>query len=88
MSPRTFTPDPAAIYLGDNGRALCGAHLGAMASTTGRDISGQPLHRLTPRDVAEMDRWLKSIGHPKGSSIACETCGKPASRLHTTTTGI
>lgn len=50
---RTFTADPAALYLGDNGICLCGAHLGMTAMCSGRDISGQRLYRLRPIDAAE-----------------------------------
>ena len=41
--------DPDAIYLGDNGRAFCGAPrcAGMTAQATGRDLSGQRVHRLT-----------------------------------------
>ena len=36
------------LYLTDNGRCLCGEHLGHTAKATGRDISGQKILRLTP----------------------------------------
>ncbi len=47
---KTFNPTPTAIYLGDNGRALCGQHLGMTARYTGRDISGQSIQRVTVFD--------------------------------------
>ena len=62
------------IFLIDNGRALCEHHLGVSASMTGRDISGQPIMRLSPDDVRDSirdDKW-----HP-----ACEVCGTKASTL-------
>lgn len=59
------------VYLGDNGRAYCGQHLGVTAKTTGRDLSGQRLLACTPDIVAEA-----------GYEIACEQCGKKASHLH------
>lgn len=61
-----FTADPASIYLTDNGRALCGKHLGSCAAATGRDISGQKIHRCTAADhaAAKADGW----------TIACEEC--------------
>lgn len=62
--------DPGGIYLTDNGRALCGEHLGASARFTGRDISGQEIYRVTPADVRE---W---------GPVCCETCGRAASALH------
>lgn len=63
-----------AIYLTDNGRALCGRHLGATAKATGRDISGQRIEVVTPELAAEAsaDGW----------TVTCETCGRAASRLH------
>ncbi len=64
----------AAIYFTDGGTVLCGAHLGASARYTGRDISGQPIEQVTPEDVRlalSEDGW----------TIKCETCGKEASRL-------
>jgi hypothetical protein len=56
------------IYLTDNGAALCGAHLGNTARTTGRDISGQPILEITPDIAAEYE---KEYGEP----LSCETCG-------------
>jgi hypothetical protein len=70
----TFRPQPQTIYLTDNGRALCGDHLGSSARHTGRDISGQPILPLSPENVRysiDAEGW-----HP-----ACEHCGKRASLL-------
>jgi len=66
-----------ALYLTDNGACYCGAHLGMTAKATGRDISGQPIHRVTPDDVRE----AKAIG----CDLTCETprCGRTASALWT-----
>ena len=58
------------IYLGDNGRALCGQHLGYMAKHTGCDLSGDPVIPVTVDLLAEA-RVL-------GISITCENCGKIA----------
>ena len=44
---RRFTPVPTALYMGDNGATYCGAHLGATATYSGRDLSGQPIVRVT-----------------------------------------
>jgi hypothetical protein len=66
-----FTPDPATIYLTDNGRALCGDHLGVTAKSTGRDLSGQPIMPCTPdvvRDSLYSEEWWP----------CCETCGRRA----------
>lgn len=62
-----------AIYLVDNGASYCGAHLGASARYTGRDISGQPIMRVTPEmaKAAQADGW----------TVTCERCGKAASLL-------
>lgn len=71
--PRAFHADPAAHYFTDNGAVLCGDHLGASAKYTGRDISGQPIERVTPEDV----RDAKAMGW----EVQCEHCRKPASLL-------
>ena len=54
-----------AIYLTDNGRALCGEHLGVSAKTTGRDISGQRIHKVTPEDARYSREQF-------GDEIVCE----------------
>jgi hypothetical protein len=56
----------AALYLGDNGRCFCGTHAGVTAQATGRDLSGQRVHKVTEGDHA----YMASIG----SCIKCETC--------------
>ena len=63
---------PDTIYLGDNGRAYCGEHLGYTAKVSGHDLSGQPLLEVTPEVAAE-------AGYP----IYCEQCGKAALHLVT-----
>lgn len=63
-----------AVYLTDNGRALCGAHLGATARMTGCDLSGMPILEMTPELVAE--------AQAEGFTPKCETCGREPSRLH------
>lgn len=68
-----FQAQADAIYLTDNGAAYCGSHLGASARFTGRDISGQPIHKITIDDVREADAM--------GFTIACETCGKHPSAV-------
>ncbi len=61
-----FKVQPTSLYLGDNGRALCGDHLGYTAKTTGRDLSGQSLLRITPAIARDPDAaWVK-----------CESCGR------------
>jgi hypothetical protein len=62
---------PHAIYLTDNGRALCGDHLGASARYTGRDISGQEIMEISP----------DMLGEPGVDMIRCESCGRRPSRL-------
>lgn len=62
-----MTIQSTAIYLTDNGRALCGDHLGSTARHTGRDLSGQRILRVTPtmvREYAKMD----------AGDLACESC--------------
>jgi hypothetical protein len=64
----TREPKPALdarkLYLGDNGRCFCGklACAGMTAYFTGRDISGQRVHKLTPLAIRE-------------SVFKCEGCG-------------
>lgn len=61
--------DSEAVYLGDNGRAFCGAHAGQSARFTDRDTSGQPVYRVTPAEAHALQVW-------HGVEIACEQCGK------------
>jgi len=58
---------PGALYLGDNGRCFCAEHAGASARYTGRDISGQRVHRITAGDRAA---WRIEVG----SEPQCEDC--------------
>jgi len=55
---------PTALYLGDNGRATCGALAcaGMTAFYSGRDLSGQRLARVTAQ-----------VAHAFG--LTCEGCG-------------
>lgn len=63
-----------AVYLTDNGRMLCGKHLGYTARTTGHDISGLDIIELTPA--------LVRAGRADGLRIPkCETCGLSASHV-------
>jgi len=57
-----------ALYLGDNGRCFCGRlhHAGMTAHFTGRDLSGQLVHRVTEADQREARRM--------GETLACEAC--------------
>jgi hypothetical protein len=66
-----FKAKPDALYLGDNGAALCGAHLGMTARTTGYDLSGQRIMRVTAPYARDFKRDL-------GEPLTCETCGKEA----------
>lgn len=56
-----------ALYSGDSGRIFCGRHAGASARYSGRDLSGQRVHRITARD---RQAWELEIG----SAISCEDC--------------
>lgn len=56
------------IYLTDNGAVYCGAHLGATARATGRDLSGQPILAVTDAVARE----AKAMG----LAAACERCGR------------
>jgi len=59
--------NPTALYLGDNGRCFCGKHAGATAQATGRDLSGQKVHKLNAADMEYAKREL-------GVSFKCESC--------------
>ena len=61
---------PDTVFLTDNGRALCGEHLGATARLTGRDLSGQPILPVTGPALAEC--------RAEGFLPCCEACGKEA----------
>ena len=65
-----FTADPTTLYLGDNGRCYCGAHLGASGRTTGHDLSGLPLLALDAATV-------RGAGYDP-TTIVCEQpgCGR------------
>lgn len=64
-TPRAVLDD-SRLYFGDNGRVFCGAHAGASAKFTGRDISGQRVKPLTARDHAE--------AKAAGIAFECESC--------------
>lgn len=64
-----FKVDPDALYLGDNGCCLCGEHLGETAKQTGRDLSGQPVFKLTAHTAAAMG------ARRGGISLCCEKAG-------------
>ena len=66
---RTFREE--TVYLTDNGRGLCGAHLGSSARYTGRDISGQEVLPITAEIAA-----LSKLEY--GYTPACEECGRVA----------
>jgi hypothetical protein len=66
------------IYLTDNGTTYCRDHLGTQALYTGRDISGQPIQRVTPEIAAEMNADLSLYG----LKVKCEICGREPSLLH------
>jgi hypothetical protein len=64
------TLDVNRLYLGDNGRCFCGEMrcAGMTAFFSGKDISGQRLYRLRPKD--DKAPGMESAG------FRCETCGK------------
>lgn len=58
-----FTANQNTLYLCDNGRCVCGDHLGTTAKMTGRDLSGQRVYAIRPTD------------HKIGTTpFKCETC--------------
>jgi hypothetical protein len=62
--------DAAKVYLGDNGRAFCGALrcAGSSAHFTGRTIAGQRVMLIRKQDVEG------------GEDICCEGCGLSAAK--------
>lgn len=56
---------PGAIYISDNGRVICLECAGA-AALYGRDISGQPVQRVSQADLAE---WFRMTGE---KTMRCE----------------
>ncbi len=77
-----FNPNPETLYLCDNGACYCGAHLGASASMTGRDISGQRVSRVTAKDAADHEMLYRQMGRVDGDvpPLTCERprCGRYA----------
>lgn len=57
----------SALYLCDNGACYCGEHAGTSARYTGRDLSGQPVERIT--ETAQ--RWME---REHGRRFKCEVC--------------
>ena len=73
---KRFQVDDTALYLGDNGICLCGAHLGMTARYSGRDISGQRIYRLSPEDDREGRRMSAEC-----QGFKCEVCKRPQSLI-------
>lgn len=69
-----------ALYHTDNGRVVCGRHAGMTAQFTGRDISGQRVARVTPKDATA---WMAMLGE----KIECEDCGCTPSNLYLDVSG-
>lgn len=58
-----------ALYLCDNGRCVCGTHLGSTAKATGWDVSGQEIYEIQPSD------------HEVGTApFKCEVCAATLAR--------
>ena len=80
MSNYVLQPEPRPalredeLYLGDNARCFCGRlhHAGMTAHFTGRDRSGQAVHRVTEAEQHEAKRL--------GVTLACGTCAAEARR--------
>lgn len=51
------------LYIGDNGRCFCGEHAGCSARYSGRDISGQLVMGLTPKQAKDNDLSCERCGH-------------------------
>jgi hypothetical protein len=72
---------PGTLYLGDNGRCLCGEHAGAIAAITGCDPSGQPVMRLDYANIvaAGYDPDLYHCEQP-GCTVRVSRIVLPSSR--------
>lgn len=55
------------LYIGDNGRVFCAEHAGYSAQTTGRDISGLEVHKVSREEMQF------SVGQ-FGTEIGCDVC--------------
>lgn len=66
QNPRPVLVDDA-LYSGDGGRLFCGRHAGASARYSGRDLSGQRVHRYSDRDRQDFELEI-------GRAPECETC--------------
>jgi hypothetical protein len=65
------------VFFTDNGRILCGEHLGVTARATGRDLSGDEIVEVDPASEVE----LRKAHGPAGKTIAlCERCQYEARR--------
>jgi hypothetical protein len=68
---------PDRLYLGDNGRCFCGGNNGRCAGSsayfTGRDLSGQRVHAITPREILEMRAFMGD-----DFRLRCEGCKREA----------
>jgi hypothetical protein len=63
--------------MGDGGSIFCGAHAGATARYSGRDLSGQPVMEITPAMLPAWRREIAAIGgDPAEHAPACEGCGR------------
>ena len=69
-------PTTGYTYFTDNGAVLCFDHLGASARYTGRDISGQPIERISVSDLLAMRRDMPDLP----TLGCCETCGAKPNR--------
>lgn len=72
MTTKEPTPKLKAgvIYSADNGQRICLHCAGASAKYTGRDISGQRVHRMTKSDAYE---WLSMMEEPLSCEAGCTT---------------
>jgi hypothetical protein len=81
----TTDPSPllreGAVYWADNGRRICARCAGASALYTGRDLSGQPVERVTIDDV---NAWPEDLGHCLRSLLPIPPRSQPPSELAVT----
>ena len=77
-----------ALYWADNGRRICRCCAGSSALYAGRDISGQPVERVTLADVRDWPDDLGPLGCEAGCTTLSPVAGPDGWPLATTKAGV
>ena len=77
--PATTTPRPVlrggAVYWADGGRRICARCAGASALYTGRDLSGQPVARVSAENVRDWPARFGPLGCEDGCTVLSAVVG-------------